>query len=202
MHSLVEIGLGNALVASLLTLPAAAVSRLGRWPALAHSLWLLVFVKLLTPVAFPIAVSWPALTAPAEEREIAAIRDLPPAFMQSAPPVADFQILSDGPPAAQATGDVTSPAAPAPAGVATPPPHGRLSWQDTFGLCWLAGSLLWCGWTAWHICRFQRSLRYARGAPRELQRRVDELAEQLGVRRPPQLWLVPGALSPLVWGLG
>ena len=36
MHALVEIGLGNALVAGLLALPAAVASRLGRWPALAR----------------------------------------------------------------------------------------------------------------------------------------------------------------------
>src|SRR2546423_10948213 len=70
MHALVEIALGNALVAALLALPAAAASRLGRWPALAHGLWLLVFVKLLTPVAVSVPVTWPALTAePAAQAE-------------------------------------------------------------------------------------------------------------------------------------
>src|SRR6266851_4295074 len=53
MHTLLETALSNALAASLLALLAFAVSRWRR-PALAHILWLLVLVKLVTPPLVPI----------------------------------------------------------------------------------------------------------------------------------------------------
>ena len=51
MESLAHAMLGNALVAAALALvPAVAVlTRAGRSPALIHSLWLLVLLKLVTP---------------------------------------------------------------------------------------------------------------------------------------------------------
>jgi len=57
MFALLEIALSNAVVASLLALLAAGVGRLSGRPALAHALWLLVLLKLLTPpiIQIPIA---------------------------------------------------------------------------------------------------------------------------------------------------
>ncbi len=54
MGALVEIVLSNAVVAALLALAAAALSALCRRPALAHRLWLLVLLKLVTPPLFPV----------------------------------------------------------------------------------------------------------------------------------------------------
>ncbi|NQT12024.1 MAG: hypothetical protein HQ582_04715, partial [Planctomycetes bacterium] len=51
-----EIALSNAVVASLLALVAIAVGRAGRRPALTHSLWLLVLLKLITPPIIPIPI--------------------------------------------------------------------------------------------------------------------------------------------------
>ena len=58
MNSLLEIGLNNALVASLLALPVAGLAAVCRRPALAHSLWLLVLVKLVTPPLVLIPLPW------------------------------------------------------------------------------------------------------------------------------------------------
>jgi len=62
MSALLEIALTNAIVAGLLALLAAGVGRLGRRPALAHALWLLVLLKLLTPpiIQVPVASLWVA----------------------------------------------------------------------------------------------------------------------------------------------
>ena len=54
MGTLLEIALSNAVVAALLALAAAAVSALCRRPALAHRLWLLVLLKLVTPPVLPV----------------------------------------------------------------------------------------------------------------------------------------------------
>jgi len=57
MFTLFEIALSNAVVASLLAVLVVAAGRICRRPALTHSLWLLVLVKLLTPpiIQIPIA---------------------------------------------------------------------------------------------------------------------------------------------------
>src|SRR5262245_16966654 len=76
MATLVEIGLWNAAAAAVLALVAAAVARLWRRPALAHTLWLLVLLKLLTPPLVPFSLSWPANESPVPpaggERPVAA----------------------------------------------------------------------------------------------------------------------------------
>jgi beta-lactamase regulating signal transducer with metallopeptidase domain len=58
MGTLLELGLDNALVALILAPVVAVLGRACRRPALAHALWLLVLLKLLTP-PLPRAVSLP-----------------------------------------------------------------------------------------------------------------------------------------------
>ncbi len=60
MPPLLQVALSNAVMASVLALVAAAVTHFVRRPALAHGLWLLVLLKLLTPPIIPLHVSWPA----------------------------------------------------------------------------------------------------------------------------------------------
>ena len=57
MNGLLAIALSNLLVATVIAVPALLAGRLSR-PALAHGLWLLFFVKLLTPPLFPIPIAW------------------------------------------------------------------------------------------------------------------------------------------------
>src|SRR5271157_2164752 len=59
MESLVNALLSNALVATGLALAPLVLSRFGRSPALVHSLWLVVLLKLVTPplVQVPLAIS-------------------------------------------------------------------------------------------------------------------------------------------------
>ncbi|HWU41032.1 MAG TPA: hypothetical protein VN203_25555, partial [Candidatus Acidoferrum sp.] len=58
MESLVNALLSNALVATGLALAPLVLSRFGRSPALVHSLWLVVLLKLVTPplVQVPLAI--------------------------------------------------------------------------------------------------------------------------------------------------
>jgi len=55
---LVTIGLTNAALAVPLAALAFAVSRWSRRPALAHVLWVVVLLKLLTPPMVEIPVGW------------------------------------------------------------------------------------------------------------------------------------------------
>src|SRR5689334_15508108 len=63
MDTLLHVGLGNAILASALAVVAAAVAHLARRPALAHSLWLLVLLKLVTPPLVRVPLPWPAAPA-------------------------------------------------------------------------------------------------------------------------------------------
>jgi beta-lactamase regulating signal transducer with metallopeptidase domain len=73
--------------------------------------------------------------------------------------------------------------------------------QTLFPL-WLGGSIIVFAWTIWHTYRFQRLLRFARPAPKEMQNQVQQLAGRLGLKRCPVLYLLPGAVSPMIWTLG
>src|SRR6516225_10513342 len=60
MPPLLQIVLSNAVMACVLALLAAGVTYFVRRPALAHGLWLLVLLKLVTPPIIPLQISWPA----------------------------------------------------------------------------------------------------------------------------------------------
>ena len=68
MEALVHAMLSNALAAAGLALIPAVLTRAGRSPALVHSLWLLVLLKLVTPplvtLPFQLPVSAPWSVVP------------------------------------------------------------------------------------------------------------------------------------------
>jgi beta-lactamase regulating signal transducer with metallopeptidase domain len=211
---LLQIGLSNAVVATGLALVAAVVGWLGRRPALTHGLWLLVLLKLTTPSLWPVKISWPAN----EEPEAVAVRAqpavepvelstlaLPAEALEDNPetevvPPSDEELaLAEPPPAVEATAAETPPVAepPAPIVAATP----GVAWQVVVGGIWLAGASLWFLVAAWRIHQFRRLLRFARPAPSGLEDQVQRLAERLGLKRCPGVWMVPGSVSPMLWAI-
>jgi beta-lactamase regulating signal transducer with metallopeptidase domain len=182
MKTLLELGLWNAAAAAVLALAAAALARLCRRPALAHTLWVLVLLKLVTPPLVPFALPWPAEGFSG----LVATEPLLPVVARDADPVEWPDLDAEAP----AVGEGTS----------APPPAPSPWWW--VGAVWLAGSVLWLGWVAVQVARFRRALRFARRAPGDLQVMAADLARRLGLRRCPAVWLVPGAVSPMVWALG
>jgi beta-lactamase regulating signal transducer with metallopeptidase domain len=180
MDTLIEIGLWNAAASAVLALLAAAVARVCRRPALAHALWLLVLLKLLTPPLVPFSLSLPAAEPP------------PP------PAVEPADVADVDPMPAEEDEAAALPVEPEPVAPVSPP----VPWQWWAEAVWLAGTALWAGWVVIHVVRFRRALRHARLAPGWLQDEAEELAERLGLRRCPDVWLVAGAVSPMVWALG
>jgi beta-lactamase regulating signal transducer with metallopeptidase domain len=213
MPPLLEIVLSNAVMASLLAVVAGAVTYFVRRPALAHGLWLLVLLKLVTPPIIPLQFSWPATANPLESSDSqASIQSMDSSdrwqpIMPSAEsgPVTTIVIIPV---------EAESPAANLPSAVvetATLLENNfwtRLSektsalWPSFLAPLWLTGSALWLGWTLFHVYRFQRLLRHAQPAPPSLQDEVRQWADQLGLRKCPRLWLVPGCVSPMLWTLG
>lgn len=190
MNALLEVGLSNAVAAVALVLVALVGSRLCRSARLAHALWLLVFVKLLTPPLFAVSVTWDdgatvaePVTADSSSAPTAVLAaDVTPAPLDRASLAAQLRTLEDMPLAVDSwTG---------------PKIAEVLAWL------WLAGSLWWFGSTAVLLLRFRRCLCHAIPVPAALQVRVGALAARLSLRRVPELLLVPGHISPMVWSLG
>lgn len=183
MHNLLDIGLSNALVATLLALVAWVGARVCRRPALAHGLWLLVFVKLLTPPLLRVPVSWEAAAPPTPpEPADAVVQAAPSPAPDREAVLARLHALEQSPAEAEA-----APALPA------------VDVRQGIALLWLTGSALWFAWTAAYLVRFQRLLRPATAAPTDLEARIEELSQCLGLRRAPRVALIPGRLSPMVW---
>lgn len=224
MESILYLGLSNALLASLLALLAAAVGKLANRPALTHGLWLLVLLKLVTPSFIHLPVAW----LPVETARAAPV-DAPPAAQTPVPdpdafvaaePNGDAEVVMmlpgaeadlPGPDNSLAFDEARQPlpekhaAAALPASAppaAAAEPASPFPWSAAVAFTWLAGSLCWFGITLARIVRFQRLLRCATPAPAFLHRQAQEIACQMGLRRSPGVWLVPGTVSPMLWTWG
>jgi beta-lactamase regulating signal transducer with metallopeptidase domain len=185
MGTFVEIGLWNAAASAVLALLAAGLSRLCRRPALTHTLWLLVLLKLLTPPLVPFTLPWFA-------------EEPPPAVPVVTWPVeAPQPLVVDVPEEAVAPVRDDEPAPEPPAAAATPFP-----WLWWIGTIWLSGLALWATCVVWNVVHFRRVLRRARLAPGYLQAEAEALAQRMRLRKCPNVWLVPGTVSPMVWSLG
>ncbi len=213
MNTLLEIGLSNAIMAGLLALPAAAVSTWGRRPALAHVLWLLVLIKLITPPLFSVSIPWPASS------EAVSSQAAFPASASSAAPALEAVKEQDWRTAApeeaglEGTGASTEyviipvpSSEPSPrenaalAATATPAP-ARGAWKPWVLGLWLAGSSLCAVLAVVHVVRFRRLIRRAKPAPSGLSGEAQRLAAQLGLARCPRIWLLPGRITPMLWAL-
>src|SRR5216683_5722208 len=71
METLVHFGLSNALAATILAVLVASVAHFCRRPALVHSLWLLVLLRLIMPPVFAVGIPWPNLAATPNTQGIA-----------------------------------------------------------------------------------------------------------------------------------
>jgi beta-lactamase regulating signal transducer with metallopeptidase domain len=217
VEALFRIALSNAVAATILALAALLVSRVCRRPALTHALWLLVLVKLITPPLRAIEFDWPgaqesgAVLASAPH---AAIADLPEEFPTSdmQPDAAELEMTSErieiGTPAlacqepAKTVPELDNAAEGAePVGSAEGSFLARIPWSWALGVGWLIGSGAWLALLVSRTWRFHRLLQPARRARPALQEEVNQLARSLGLARSPEVWLIPGRISPMVWAL-
>lgn len=209
MNALWEVGLSNAVAATVLALIALLTGLIyRRRPALVHGLWFLVLLKLLTPPLVRVPVPVPAAeTASATLRGAADPRATP----ASPEPLSLEDIFrsvelddEDEDAASVPEGPAPPPnanrAAPTLAGLSMPDPF---PWRPTLLAVWIAGSLAWFGLALVRLVRFGRLLRHATPAPASLQAEAARLAAELGLRRCPAVLLLPGRVPPMLWaGLG
>lgn len=210
--TLLSLALSNVLIALLLAVPATLASLWGRRPALTHALWLLVLLKLVTPPLFEAPIAWPQLAEPIAQQPIEpAPAEREEAFAEAReqewqPPVAEDAEVPAEPmqlPAPQLPVPVIAPVPPvAPiAAEAAPEIAAPVTIEEVLLLVWLAGSLGWLLLAAARLWRFQRLLRFAEPAPAHVLAMARELADALQVRCP-DIGLLPGQVSPMLWGLG
>lgn len=187
MTDLLEIALSNAAMATALAVLAAVVCRVYRRSAFAHGVWLVVLVKLVTPPLVTVPLPW--FAEPADEVVV-------PAFLMLDRAAPAVNLLVD-----QARNPAVEPFdAVAAEDAAT---HGSLSsWKLPIVIVWLTGSVCVLAWMARSIVRFRRLLRFARPAEGVVEEITAELARRLKLARHPEVCLVPGTVSPMLWGLG
>jgi len=212
VDDLFRIGLSNAVAASVLALVALLVGRLVRRPALAHALWLLVLVKLITPPLRCIEFDWPlareSVSEEASPEPIDESADSPDdpemAF------VAALERVERALPAPAASEPTDAPLDAAPASDESKAPEEsdpvssfvNLPWITLLGAAWLLGSAAWLVLAARRTYRFHCLLRRAQPAPADVRAEVKRWAVALGLRHSPRAWLVPGRVAPMLWMLG
>lgn len=202
MEIIVQAGLTNALIATLLAVFIYFFGRFYRCPALIHSLWLLVLLKLITPplVHLPL-LPWPEHN---QDRPESAIQDIRLAERltrnENAGPInADGESIVRAQ-LLQEIEDIQL--------AADEAERQRLNRQllstgiGCLVFVWLTGSLIWFTTAARRLICFTRLLQYAVPADHELLSRASLLCEALGLRSIPSILLVPGQLAPMLWNLG
>jgi beta-lactamase regulating signal transducer with metallopeptidase domain len=173
---LFQMALSNACFALALAIVATVVAAKARRPQLTYMLWLLVFIKLLTP---------PVLTIPLD------------AFSLSL----DDMVLAGedlGVDEQSASAETASAASLSSRLAALA--HQAKPWLVA---TWLAGSLLVLAGSVVRVLRFNHLLlAESEAAPEPLQTAAAKLARRLGLDRLPAIVTTSANLSPMVWWMG
>ena len=219
MLSYVEIALVNAILILPLAAIAAATGRICRRPALTHLLWVIVLIRLLTPPLWQVPLvdhSWVKST----------VSILVPSFLTESVPLADSLEelarqsslgLSEPDTAKSAANAANRPRTLAKAGIPNRAPLHPLfvSLRNlvqnplfpqfvaaaTMAI-WALGGILWFSIQGWRCIRFRWLLSKGTMAPPALQQMSNEAAARLGMPSSPDVWLMNGAMSPMLWGTG
>ena len=211
MEYILRATVGNIVAATLLAIVAAGLGPcLRRYPALRHSLWLLVLVKLVTPPVWTMPVAWlPALTpSSAALPQEAQFEDPVPGswranldangerlvFLDNSTDTPAVQEIPLDPLVAETFVQQNEPTAKRPA---LPVP-----WATIAVAVWLSGAAVAFVMSSVRIVRFHRLLNGAAHDSEDVDEQMDELALRLGLRRRPRVCWMPGAVSPMVWALG
>ena len=180
-----QLTVSNVCLSALLAAIAFCVQRHGRYPLLAHLLWLLVLVKMVTPPLITMPVIPIATASPTESVTQLDADDQAPALVA---PESDSSSLLV--PLAESE--------PMSASVAKPRSQGR-----SLALIWASGGVLAALWSLSRLFRFHRLLlRSTTRAPEEIGEITQDLAQRFGLHRAPVVLSTPASLSPFLWWLG
>ena len=187
---LLQFVVGNVLVAAPLALVAYLVQRSQRVPTIAHVLWLLVLVKLVTPplLTLPV-VPIPTTTEPASTSTAATLLSVPITNAESMPEVPNEH--------ASVVDNTTM------AATAVPESDWIRGLRTGLLVVWFAGALFVLVRSLVPIVRFHRLMRSAcRSASPRVHRIANETVRRLGMRACPAIETIPAQVAPLVWCFG
>ena len=209
MSWLLSLGVHNAVVVMFLALVALGVTRIWKNPPLAHWMWLLVLLKLVTPPLVNLDLGgW--------NRESPNPVGLSPGaadFLASQPIARGPRTPNSGEPRAEA--ELSRAREENPNSVASDDrrsvfpagPRSTLAgvWSVTHsGLMWIwvGGAALFALLAGIRIIRFQRLLAGLLPASEPLQSVASDLANRMGLRQAPDTRVAQSAVAPLVWCVG
>jgi beta-lactamase regulating signal transducer with metallopeptidase domain len=176
MDVLFQTGLSNACFALALAIVAMLAGAKAKRPHLAYTLWLLVFVKLVTPPIVTIPVSMFS----AQPDDVVATDDHSPGGTQP--------VMVQTAPASSRLFDMAAAA------------NRAKPWLASI---WLLGSAVVFAWSIVRVCRFSRLLAAETdAAPQEVQTAAERTARRLGLSSSPTIYTTSARLSPMVWWAG
>jgi len=199
--------LTNALTAAVLAGVVYAVIRVGKpAPGVRHALWLIVMLKLVSPVEFLWSVPVAVRPAPVEEEIVVVAGLLPPlpVYGLVSEELIQVPLGADAVPvfaveesAAEETVVLWSPAT----AQAPPRPAREFQWEWWLLAVWVAGGAAVFVRMTRDTWRFGRFARHAKKAPDELVGEVAVVANRLGLRTP-AVKVLAGLASPVMWCVG
>lgn len=200
MDDLLCIAVSNAVAATVLALMAIGVTAVYRRPALAHGLWLLVLLKLVTPPLLFLPITWPA----SAESPVQEVSSIPEEHTDLSRPGAEERAVLMVVPQ---VGDEQAAGVEAPPTVEEPQPSALSAtepslWPKLLRIVWGVGALAWFLLALERLHHFRRLLRFSRHASAALQERTRRLSRSLGLRRCPRVRLLPGRIAPMLWAVG
>ena len=193
METLLDIGITNAVSATVLALVALVSSRWIKRPAVVHTLWLLVLLKLIAPPIVPFGVLPRASDPP-----------IPSARAETAPSEATEPMISH----VLAPGEdvPASFASERPVTLGTPPKDAGRAWRDFLPLIavvlWGGGAVFMLAMTIVRTRRAVRFMTLAVPASWSVQAATRVLAARMGLARAPAVRMVPVITSPMLWAVG
>lgn len=142
----------------------------------------------------------PDIDLPVAMAEAPGVPPAPPAIPRTSPGQSVATPVRQEPEAGQAA-KAGTPSAPPPPAEAGNGAARSWRWQIALGWAWLLGSALWLVVAGQRLRQFQSLLQFAQPTPPAIQAESRRLARRLGVACP-QIWLLPGQLTPMLWALG
>jgi beta-lactamase regulating signal transducer with metallopeptidase domain len=178
MEAWLQIGLSNAVAAIVLAVPATLAGVFGRRPALAHALWLLVLIKLLTPPLVTISVPWLTSASSEEKPAPKAVEEeaVAPVLTDDSLDLAMLEVAESL--SASGTNPQTDES-----NLDPPPPERKplyWGWQPMLAGLWILGTSCWLVLASIRLWRFGRMVWKTRQEDEGLQNQVARLARLLG----------------------
>ncbi len=222
LSQLYSIAIANALLATLLAIVVWCISVWVRRPAVLHVLWVLVVVRLVMPPIFLVNATgtrdWLAASVRTSSDSAVSLSETPIGGQARLIAIARetlrrTNLLPSGdaiPARTQLEGDELAAATPSVwerrwEQFAQLQAYVGYAWPTLFYLAcvlWVAGSASALLLLTVQVCIFRRRLPRMSYQSRIWQRRLEKVAQRMGLKTVPEILIVRATISPMLWGFG